>query len=335
LDKKILNKKIKSPIKKLKWGVAGCGHFAEHSFLPAVLISRRGRVTSIFSNNENRAEQLANKFSISNYFSDYDKFLDSDFDALYISSANYHHYEQTLKAAEAGKHILCEKPMATTSEQAEEMIEVCKKNNVLLSINYVMRYHPIVIKAKEIIESRMIGKLTSINISFNINLPPSENFRYNKKQSGGGALRDLGTHLIDLLLYFGGEIEWIKGGMDNLVYNEDIEDYAFASVKFGNSGYGHFNVSYCNKRAINKIEILGSKGAIAIDNFIGVKSESAKISIMLDDEAKRVFRKRGNKILYMLRSVQKSFLKNEMPLAAGEDGYINLKLMEELERQCS
>ena len=335
MGKKILNKKIRSPIKKLKWGVAGCGHFAEHSFLPAVLISRRGKVTSIFSNNKQRAEKLANKFSVPHYSSQFDKFLKSDIDAVYISSANNYHYEQTLKAANAGKHILCEKPMAITSEQAREMIDVCKKNNVQLSVNYIMRYHPIILKAKEIIDSRMIGKLTSININFNINIPPSENFRYNKKQSGGGALRDLGTHIINLLFYFGGGIEQINGGLDNLVYNEDVEDYAFATVKFKDSGYGHFNVSYCNKRALNRIEILGSKGAIAIDNFIGAKNESAKISIMLNKEVKRVFRKRGNKMIYMLRSVQKAFLKNKQPLVTGQDGYINLKLMEELERKCS
>ena len=335
MGNKILNKKIKLPIKKIKWGVAGCSHFAENSFLPAVLISRRGKVTSIFSSNKQRAEKLANKFSISNYYSDYKNFLSSDIDAVYISSANINHYDQAIMAANAGKHILCEKPISITSEQAKEMIDTCKKNNVQLSVNYVMRYHPLILKAKEMIDSRMIGMLTSINISFNINLPPSGNFRYNKKLSGGGALRDLGTHLIDLLLFFGGEIEKINGGLDNLIYKEDVEDYAYATVKFKVSGYGNFNVSYCNKRALNRIEILGSNGTIAIDNFIGQKNETSTISILLKDEAKKMFRKRGNKMLYMLRSVQKSFLKNKVPLVTGEDGYINLKLMEELERKCS
>ena len=335
MGNKLLNKKIKLPIKKIKWGVAGCGHFAENSFLPAVLISRRGKVTSIFSSNKQRAEKLANKFSISNYYSDYKNFLSSDIDAVYISSANINHYDQAIMAANAGKHILCEKPISITSEQAKEMIDTCKKNNVQLSVNYVMRYHPLILKAKEMIDSRMIGMLTSINISFNINLPPSDNFRYNKKLSGGGALRDLGTHLIDLLLFFGGEIEKINGGLDNLIYKEDVEDYAYATVKFKVSGYGNFNVSYCNKRALNRIEILGSNGTIAIDNFIGKKNETSTIAILLKDEAKKMFRKRGNKMLYMLRSVQKSFLKNKVPLVTGEDGYINLKLMEELERKCS
>ncbi len=113
-----------------------------------------------------------------------------------------------------------------------------------------------------------------------------------------------------------------------------MDDFAAAIVKFKNGGYGYLNVSYNNKRAFNRIEILGHKGAISIDRFIGVKHQSAKLKIHLDGEAIMSFRKRGNKINYMLRSVQKSFIKKEQPLVTGEDGLINMKLMEELERKC-
>jgi predicted dehydrogenase len=105
-------------------------------------------------------------------------------------------------------------------------------------------------------------------------------------------------------------------------------------VKFADSGYGSFNVSYNNKKAFNRIEILGHKGAIGIDNLMVSKFAAAKLIILLDGEAKKVFRKRGNKLFYLLKSVQNSFLKNQRPLVTGEDGWINLKLMEELENKC-
>ena len=113
-----------------------------------------------------------------------------------------------------------------------------------------------------------------------------------------------------------------------------MDDFATAIVIFKNGGYGYLNVSFNNKKAFNRIEILGHKGAISIDRFIGVKQQSARLTILLDGEAKMSFRKRGNKINYMLRSVQKSFIKNELPLVSGDDGLINMKLMEELERKC-
>ncbi|HSP88494.1 MAG TPA: Gfo/Idh/MocA family oxidoreductase, partial [Ignavibacteriaceae bacterium] len=95
---------------KLKWGVAGCGKFAEFAFIPTIQLIRRNQVVSLFSNNRERAHELAQKSGIANAFSDYDEFLKSDINCIYVSSANAHHYEQVIKAAKAGKHILCEKP---------------------------------------------------------------------------------------------------------------------------------------------------------------------------------------------------------------------------------
>lgn len=320
--------------KKIKWGIAGCGRFAENSFLPAIRLTRRSSVTALYSRDISHAKSLSEKFGIQNSFNNFDDFLNSDIDAVFVASSNAHHYHQVLQAAKAGKNILCEKPLALTSAQAEEMVKVCKDNNVLLAVNYVHRFHPLVIKAKELIVDQKLGKLVSINVHFNIDFPPDNNFRFKKDLSGGGALRDIGTHMIDLLRYFGGEIETIDGVVGNLIYQSEVDDFALGTVKFAKSGYGTFNVSYNNKKAFNRIEILCHKGAIAIDNLIGRKLLSPKLTILLEDETRKSFRKRGNKMVYVIKSVQKSFLKNEIPHATGEDGLINLKLMEELEQKC-
>jgi predicted dehydrogenase len=326
-------KKILSS-KKIKWGIAGCGRFAENSFLPAVRLTRRSSVTSLYSRDANRAKSLAEKFGVAKAFINYDEFLNSDIDAVFVSSSNAHHYEQVIKAARAGKNILCEKPLALNSTQAEEMVKVCKENNVLLAVNYVHRFHPLVIKAKELIVDQRLGKLVSIDVHFNVDSPPDNNFRFKKELSGGGALRDIGTHMIDLLRFFGGEIESIDGVVGNLIYQSEVDDFSIGTVKFAKSGYGTFNVSFNNKKAFNRIEILCHTGAIAIDNLIGKKILAPKLTILLEDETRKSFRKRGNKMGYVIKAVQKSFLKNETPHATGEDGLINLKLMEELEQKC-
>lgn len=320
--------------KKIKWGIAGCGKVTEKTFLPALQLSRRGTLQSLYSRDKQRAKFLADKFGAKNYFDNFADFLKSDFDALYVASVNSHHYDQVLQAAEAGKHILCEKPMAMTSIQAMEMIEVCKKNNVTLGINYPHRFHPLVKKAKELMQDQKLGKLVSMSLNFNIDLPPSSNFRFNKKLSGGGALRDLGTHMIDLLRFLGGEIEQIDGVIDNLVYKGEVDDFALGKVKFKKSGYGIFNVSFNVKKAPNRLEINCHKGSMTIDNLIGKKLFAPKLSILLDGEGKKAFSKRGNKQLFLLRSFHKSLLKGTEPEITGEDGLINMQLMEELERKC-
>lgn len=320
--------------KKLKWGIVGLGRFTEHTFLPAIKSVRKSTVTSLCSRDLNRAKELAEKFGVPNYFNNYDEFLKSEIDAVYVASANAFHHEQVIKAANAGKHILCEKPLALNSEQAGEMVEAAKRNNVLFAVNYVHHFHPLVLKAKELLKDQRLGKLVSVQVNFNIDFPPDNNFRFKKELSGGGALRDIGTHMIDLLRFFGGEIIEIDGVVDNLIYQSEVDDFASAIVKFEKGGYGYFNVSYNTKKAFNRIDILCHKGAIEIENLIGRKLTGPKLSIMFEGEARKSFRRRGNKMVYVLKSVQRSFLRNEKPLVTGEDGLINMKIMEELEQKC-
>ncbi len=318
---------------KLKWGVAGCGRFSEFSFIPTLHLLRKSVLLSLFSHNSARVKSIGEKFGIPNRYTDYDEFLKSDIEAVYIGSANSDHYEQVIKAAEAGKHVLCEKPLSINTAQAVEMVKACEQNNVRFAVNYPLRFHPLISKAKELIESQMIGKLVSINLNYNIDMPPGDNFRFQKKLSGGGAFRDLGTHMLDLLRYFGGEIKDIDGVVDDIIYKSEVEDFAAGIVKFEKSGYGYFNVSYNNKKSFNRIEILGHKGAMSIEKLIGTKFIPSKLTILLDGEAKKAFRKRGNRLLSLLKSVQTSFHQNEPPPVSGYDGYVNMKLMEQLEEK--
>ena len=322
----------KKHLKKLKWGVAGCGRYSELTFLPTLQVVKKNQLVSIYSSSIKRAQFIANKFNADKGYDDYKSFLNSDFDAVYVSSRNSDHSWQVIQAAEAGKHVLCEKPLATSSEEAQKMVDACKQNNVNLSVNYVYRFHPLVDKARELINKQVIGKIVSISTNFNIDYAPNDNFRFNREYSGGGALRDLGTHMIDLLMYFGGPIDHIQGNTDNIVYKSEVEDFANGIVKFRNSGYGYFNVSFNAKKHFNRIEILGYKGCISLDNMVGRKNESSKLTIQLSDEAGKAFRKKSNNQANLIKSFQKSFFNNTKPKVTGEDGLINLQLMERLER---
>lgn len=320
--------------KKLKWAVAGCGKFSESIFIPTLLQLKRSVLKSIYSSDLSRAKEIANKFNVLSYLDNYQQFLLQDFDILYIGSANNDHHWQVIEAAKAGKHILCEKPLALTAKQAKEMVEVCKENNVFLSVNYVHRFHPLCVKAKEIIDNSMIGSIVSISTSFNIDYEPNDNFRFDIQQSGGGAFRDLGTHMIDLLRYFGGEIKDIKGFIDNVVYKSEVDDFASAVVKFEKGGYGFINVSYNSKHAFNRIEIIGSHGSLSIENIVGAKKKSGRLIIDLVGEGRKAFRKGANKQTIALKSIQKSLLSKTQPTITGIDGLINMKIMEKLEKQC-
>ena len=318
---------------KLKWGVAGGGRITESRFIPTMKVLKRSSLTAVYSSSAERAKFLAAECVNAHPYSDFDEFINQDFNAVYIAGSNDTHYEQALKAAKAGKHILCEKPVALTAEQAEEMYDTCKANNVLYGVNFIFRYHPLIKKSKELIASQLIGKVISINTDFFIDFPPTDNYRFSPEK-GGGALRDLASHLIDLQRYYGGEIEEIYGEKGNVVFKSQVDDFSTGIIKFKNGGFGKFSVGFNAKVAPNRIEVIGSKGSICIEKLLG-SEKPAKLVINVDGEPRRVFRRRTNKFLKMMRSVQRSFIGGKEPLATGYDGMINMRLIEEFEKKCN
>ncbi len=318
---------FKGRAKKLRWGVAGCGKFTENAVLPLLNQLTKSRVVSIYSSSDSRAKELANKFSVDNHFDNYSEFLNSEFDVLYVGSANQDHAWQVIEAAKAGKHILCEKPLALNSEEAAQMVEACDNNHVHLSLDYVHRFHPLVRKAKELIKNGIIGRVISVEASFNFDFPPDGNYRFNP-DFGGGPLMDVGTHMIDLLRYLNGEIDAAKGYMDNIIYKSKVEDFSAALLKFNNGGYGIINVSFNAKKAPNQIFILGHEGYLTIDNIIASRNIPAKLTIDLYNEARKTFRKRANLLLIRLREFQKAMLNGETPEINGYDGLKNIQIME-------
>lgn len=328
---KIIEKKLNFPyrkVKKIKWGVVGCGNYLENAFLPALESLKRSNLISVYSNDINRAKHICEKFAGVSAFSDYDEFLKSDIEIIYISSANASHYEQVIKAAKAKKNILCEKPLAINYQQAMEMYNICKENNVFLAINYKFRWNPLVRKTKELIDKGLLGKIISINCSFNIDCAPSDNFRFKPEISGGGALIDLGTHLIDLMRFFNGEIIEAKGYLDNVVYKSQVEDFANAILKFEKGNYGVITSSFSSLKSPNRIEITGHKGTITIENLLGKKNITPKMIITLVAESQKTFQKRSNDQLNILKDIQHACLNNEIPKINGFDGAENLRIIE-------
>ncbi|MCE1189406.1 MAG: Gfo/Idh/MocA family oxidoreductase [Ignavibacteria bacterium] len=326
---------MRNRIRKLRWGVAGLGRFSEQSIIPALIKVRRAKIISVYSGTPERARYISEKAGIHEHFSDYTSFLQSPIDAVYIGSANHHHFNQVIQAAEAGKHVFCDKPLALTSAEAAQMVETCKKNNVFLAVNYVYRFHPLVKKAKELIANQTIGSVISMDAHFNMHAVPDTNFRFTKEMSGGGAMRDLGTHIIDLFRYLHGEMLPLFGCFDNVIYKSEVEDFASAMLRFEQGGYAYLNVSTNASKAFNRVEIIGSRGTILIENLISQKNAIPKMSIQIEGEARKAFRKRTNKLQNACKSITLSFLNNEEPLVTGLDGLINMQLMEALEQHVS
>ncbi|GAF07887.1 oxidoreductase [Paenibacillus pini JCM 16418] len=184
--------------KKLRWGILSTASIALSAFLPGMADSTRGVVVAIASRSMDNANKVASEFDIPRAYGSYEELLsDPDVDAIYIPLPNHLHKEWTLKAAEAGKHVLCEKPAALHAKDAADMVEGCKKAGVIFAEAFMYRHHPKHLRLMEIIQSGELGTIQSIHGHFTYNQleGTTDNVRY-QKQMGGGAIYDVGCYPI-------------------------------------------------------------------------------------------------------------------------------------------
>ncbi|XJZ27786.1 Gfo/Idh/MocA family protein [Bacillota bacterium Lsc_1132] len=196
---------------KLKIGVIGCGSIAQHRHLPEYKANPNVEIVAVCDINEARAKEIAEQYGAAAYTSYEQLVKDSGVDAVSVCTPNYLHAPISICALQAGKHVLCEKPMATSSEEAEAMIQAAKENGKKLMIGHNQRFVPSHQKARQLIQSGEIGKIYSFRTAFGHGGPENwsvegiEGWFFQKEKAFVGAMGDLGVHKADLLRYVLGE----------------------------------------------------------------------------------------------------------------------------------
>jgi predicted dehydrogenase len=182
----------------VRWGVLGVAGIAVHKVIPAMQASQSSPVVAIASRTAGKAEAAATELGVERAYDSYEALLgDPDVEAVYIPLPNHLHAEWTMKAASAGKHVLCEKPLAMSSEQAEEMVGFCDQAGVKLMEAFMYRLHPMWVGVKEIVDSGRLGDLLAVQAFFSYRNVDPENIR-NIAEYGGGALMDIGCYPVNV-----------------------------------------------------------------------------------------------------------------------------------------
>jgi predicted dehydrogenase len=199
---------------RLRFGVLGCAAIAVQKVIPAIRRSERCEVVAIASRDADRAATAAADLGIGRHHGSYEDLLaDPDVEAIYIPLPNHLHAEWTLRAAAAGKHVLCEKPLALDTAEATAMIEGCRQAGVALMEAFMYRLHPMWTHVHDLVTEGSIGELQAIQAFFSYrNLDPT-NIR-NIAAYGGGALMDIGCYPINLARWmFGAEPSSVVGAV--------------------------------------------------------------------------------------------------------------------------
>ncbi len=264
--------------KVIKWGIIGIGDHVKQRIAPAMNLAADTILAAVCSRSIERARSFAAGFGVERSFTSYSEMInESDIDAIYVSSPNNLHAEHTILAAKAGKHVLCEKPMAINEDDCHNMIEQCQSNKVKLGVAFQLRYHPAHQEARRLIECGDVGEIFIVKAQYCHTMLGhvlrQGGWRSDPSMAGAGALVSVGVHAVDLLRFLlGSEIKEVRALCEPKVA-DNIEEMVHAIFTFDNGAYGTVISGALAPRSDNDVVLYGSRAKIVCSGTVAMPLE--------------------------------------------------------------
>jgi predicted dehydrogenase len=252
----------------VRWGLIGCGDISQKRVAPALTDVPQSELVAVSRANSDLLDSFADAFDVRRRFPRWEKLVQCDeVDAVYVATPPNLHAEQTIAAVEAGKHVLCEKPMAMNVAQCDRMIAASKANRVKLGIAYYRQFYPAVKRIKEVIDSKEIGKPTIVEVAAFEWLDPdstdSRAWRLKRGVAGGGPMFEFGCHRIQLLLHLFGSVRAVSAAKSNSLFDREVEDTATASLEFASGLVATLTVSHAVMEPRDTFVVWCSEGSVS------------------------------------------------------------------------
>ncbi|HEY8561988.1 MAG TPA: Gfo/Idh/MocA family oxidoreductase [Pyrinomonadaceae bacterium] len=318
-------------MKVLNWGLIGAGDIARKRIAPALRDAPNCNFVAVSRARAELAEEFAREFGAPQWFGDWEELVaDERIDAVYIATPVYLHHAQTVRAAEAGKHILCEKPMALSVAECDRMIAACRANGVRLGVAYYRRFYPLVRRVKEIIAAGEIGAPAFAQINafefFNPERSHQRHWLLEKEKSGGGPMMDFGCHRLEVLANLFGEAKTLKSLVSNRIFDREVEDTACALLQFENGVCANLNVTHAAREPQDTLHIFGTAGSLHVPVLNG-----AELKIRIGGAERTEFHAPpANFHLPLIEDFTNAVLSDRDPAITGETGREIARLEEEI-----
>jgi len=253
----------------IKWALIGCGDIAQRRVAPALRDLKSCELVAVSRSRSDLAESFAHQFGAGRWYREWQELTtDREVDAVYIATPVHLHAEQTVAAAEAGKHVLCEKPMAMSVKECDEMIAACRANGVKLGIAYYRHFYPVIDRIKTVLQSGEIGQTVLVQINaFEWFNPQPDHSRYwliKQELAGGGPMFDFGCHRIEALLNIFGPISKVASIVTKNVFDREVEDTATALFQFESGPCAVLSVTHAASEPRDTLEVFGTHGSIYV-----------------------------------------------------------------------
>ena len=315
---------------KIRYAVVGLGHIAQVAVLPAFAHARRNsQVAALVSDDETKRRTLSRKYRVPAFsYEQYDACLEQ-VDAVYIALPNSMHAEYSIRAARAGVHVLCEKPMAATADECEQMIEACEASGVKLMIAYRLHFEAINLAAIDLVRRGRIGEPKFFNSSFSMTVRAGD--IRTKRELGGGTLYDIGVYCINaargLFRAEPKEVVALSVNSGSAKLNE-IDESTGAVLRFDGERIAVFVTSF-NADDVAAYRIVGTKGQLHVNPAYEYAEGLAYELTMNGKTTRRRIGKRDQFAPELLH-FSDCILKNRDPEPSGEDGLQDVRIIQAL-----
>jgi len=258
--------------KRIRWGVLGAGGIARRRTIPEGIVpASNAELVAVYDLNAEANEAVGRTFN-ARAVGSLAELLRSDIEAVYIATPPNVHREQALACAQAGKHVLCEKPLGLTVADAEAMIAACQSAGVRLGTAFMMRFHAQHQAALKLIQDGRLGKPVFGRAQLSCWYPPMAGaWRQDPVTGGGGSLMDMGGHCIDLMEMFFGPVRAVSCFTNRSVHAYPSEDSAVATLFFEQGALAVVDSFFCipDEASRNVLELYGSRGSVLAAHTIG------------------------------------------------------------------
>lgn len=245
----------------LRWGFLGTARIS-HALIQPLRASKRNRLAAVASRSLEKAQEYSREWKVPNAYGSYDALLaDPDIDVIYIPLLNHLHTEWVVKAAAAGKHVLCEKPLALSTAEVDSIIQAGRTFQVHIAEAFMYRHHPQTIKVKELIDTGKIGELRYIQGSFSFPMNQPENHRLNPAQ-GGGSLWDIGCYPVSYTLMAADLVPVEVMGWQKISESGVDADF-IGQLRFANGLLAQIHSSF-ELPYFTSMELRGSQGTLLV-----------------------------------------------------------------------
>lgn len=326
---------------EVAWGVLGAGGIALRRTIPEGIIpAENARLAAVYAPQSGPA--VAERFGVRACASE-SELLASDVQAVYIATPTHLHARQAISAAEAGKHVLCEKPLATNVSEAQRIADACRGASVCLGVGFMMRFHALHRAAQQIVRDGRIGQPVYARAQLSCWYPPMTGaWRQDRVLGGGGCLADLGVHCMDLLEWLLGPAAALSCTTSHATHRYAVEDTAIVVLDHDSRVRSVVDVSFAvpDAAARSRLEIYGTSGSLIAEHTIG-QSGAGQLRLfstravgydaaqdLRGEEGQPIAATPANPYQAMIEDFSSAVIENRSPTVDGDTGLRSQRVLE-------